>query len=123
MMAEGTLIAESLRVDAPLRGPTLEVTEICRRSFDGLPASQPGTWTFVRFRIDDEDAAHFATILADALDDHGGWYCDFRTSAETFVVFPRRVFRYPRGDADQRAAAAEHARSIGIPEDQIDWPE
>ena len=122
-MADGTLIAESLRLGAPLSGLALEVTEICRRSFDGLPAAQPGTWTFIQFTIDDDMATRFATTLADALDDTGGWYCDFRTSSETFVVFPGRVFRYPRGDADRRAAAADHARSIGIPEDQIDWPE
>ncbi len=122
-MAEGTLIAESLRVDAPLRGLRLEVTEIRRRSFDGLPAAQPATWTFVEFQIDDDLAPHLAVTLAEVLDDAGGWYCDFRTSTETFVVFAQRVFRYPRGDADQRAAAAHHARSIGIPEAQIDWPE
>jgi hypothetical protein len=122
-MAEGTLIAESLRIDSPLSGLALEVTEICRRSFGALATAQPRTWTFIRFEIDDGAAAPLATALAGVLEDAGGWYCDFRTATETFVVFPRRVFRYPRGDLKRRAAAAEHARRIGIPEAQIDWPE
>jgi hypothetical protein len=122
-MAEGTLIAESLRLDAPLRGLRFEVTEIRRQSFDGLPAGQPDTWTFVEFQVDDDLAPHLAMTLADVLDDAGGWYCDLRTATDTFVVFPRRVFRYPRGDAEQRAVAERHARSIGIPEAQLDWPE
>ena len=53
----------------------------------------------------------------------GHWYCDFRSDTETFVVFADRVFRYPRGGAEGRAQAAGYARTIGVPEAQIDWPE
>jgi len=57
------------------------------------------------------------------LDPTGGWYCDFRTSNETYVVFGGRVFHYSRGDRTRRSEAEEHARSVGVPEAQIDWPE
>jgi len=50
-------------------------------------------------------------------------YCDFRTDDETFVVFSTRVFRYRRGDPAARELAAAHARAVGLPESQIDWPE
>ena len=53
----------------------------------------------------------------------GGWYCDFRSPSETFVVFAGRVLRYPRGEKDGRAEAEAYARSGGVPESQLDWPE
>ena len=67
--------------------------------------------------------AYLSTALSQALDETGGWYCDLRTAAETIVVFPGTVFRYERGERAGRVAAAAHAREIGIPEAQIDWPE
>ena len=56
-----------------------------------------------------------------ALERTGGWYCDFRNDTETFVVFAGRTFHY-RGDEPGRAAVAEYARSVGVPEEQLDWP-
>ena len=54
--------------------------------------------------------------------DEPGWYVDFHTAAETFVVFAGRIFRYATGDADGRAEAEAHARARGVPDAQIDWP-
>jgi hypothetical protein len=41
----------------------------------------------------------------------------------TFVVFAGRIFRYPCGDASGRAEAAAYGRGVGVPEDQLDWPQ
>ena len=87
-----------------------------------LMPGQPPVWTLVEFAVDDEQAPELAERLAAALD-RELWYCDFRTEDETFVVFAGRTFRYPRGDVDGRGRAAAHARSCGLPETQIDWPE
>jgi hypothetical protein len=123
-VAKGTLLAESLRIGAALDPPSMTVTRVVRRGpFEGLSEAQPPVWTFIEFRVDDADAAGLADLLADRLDSVGGWYCDLRTDGETFVAFPGRVFRYSRGDADGRRRAADHARAIGIPESQLDWPE
>jgi len=83
----------------------------------------PLTWTFIEFEAADEDGERLAEALGDALDASCGWYCDFRTDDETFVVFSGRVFRYPRGDRVGRADAEEYGRSAGVPESQLDWPE
>ena len=61
--------------------------------------------------------------LGGKIDQRLGWYCDFRSPTETFVVFSERVFRYPRGDTVGRSEAEAHARSVGVPESQLDWPE
>jgi hypothetical protein len=123
-VASGSIIAESLRLGAALEGFPLEVVKIARVGpLTGVTAAQPEVWTFVDFVIDDARSSELADLLAGLLAVDGGWYCDFRTNDETFVVFAERIFRYPRGDHAGRQHAAEHARSVGIPESQIDWPE
>jgi hypothetical protein len=120
----GTLIAESLRLDQPLDTASLRVESVRRVGpLEGVAADQPAVWTFLEFTAEDEHGTALARSLAGAIDPVGHWYCDFRSETDTFVVFAGEVFRYPRGDADGRALAAGHARALGVPEAQIDWPE
>lgn len=123
MSLVGGLIAESLRVGAVLADVPLTVTRISRADVGDVDAGQPRTWTFIDFEAADSDAERLARMLEGALESRGGWYCDFRSDTETFVVFAGRTFRYPRGDSSGRAEAADHARSVGVPEPQLDWPE
>lgn len=121
--ASGTLIAESLRVGAALDSVPIVVDKIIRTDSGDVTVGQPLTWTFVEFHVDVDGLEMWAERLSQVLDDAVGWYCDFRSSEETFVVFASRVFRYPRGNSEGRARAADHARSVGVPESQLDWPE
>ena len=123
MVVTGTLIAESLRPSAPLEGVTLAVRRIFREDAGEPLAGQPRTWTFIEFQAAAGDAERLANVLSRALDEQLGWYCDFRSPTDTYVVFAGRVFRYRRGDAAGRAEAEAHARSVGVPESQLDWPE
>jgi hypothetical protein len=77
--------------------------------------------TLLRFDVADDRAPSFAEALAGVLDEPG-WYADVHTVDESFVVFSGRVFRYPIGNGEGRAAAEAHARERGVPEPQIDWP-
>jgi hypothetical protein len=122
MVIVGTLIAESLRVGAVLDDVALTTTKISRVDLGDIEAGQPETWTLIDFRAHDEDANRLADSLERSLRPTGGWYCDFRSDAETFVVFAGRTIRYPRGDRSGRAAAVDYGRSVGVPEAQLDWP-
>jgi hypothetical protein len=122
MLATGTLISESLRVGSVIEGVALTVRKISRADVGDVDSGQPLTWTFMEFEADVDDAERLAEALSGALETAGGWYCDFRTEEETFVVFADRVFRYARGDDQGRAKAEEHARSVGVPDAQLDWP-
>ncbi|MFG3156682.1 hypothetical protein ACGF7W_32115 [Streptomyces sp. NPDC048219] len=42
-------------------------------------------------------------------------------STARFVIFADKIFRYPRKQAEGRQQAQDYARSIGIPESQLDW--
>jgi hypothetical protein len=122
MAVIGTLIAESLKVGAVLDGVSLTVTKVVRADVGDVTAGQPRTWTFVEFGVAVEDVVGFSRVLERSLEPAGGWYCDFRSADETFVVFSGRTFRYPRGDESGREAAVEYGRSVGVPETQLDWP-
>jgi hypothetical protein len=121
-MIEGTLIAESIRVGATLDGVRLVTRKIRRAAQGDSSAGQPELWTFIEFEAGEPDAEVLADALARVLDQQHGWYTDFHTPDETFVVYSGRVFRYPRGDGPGRAEAAAYGRSVGVPEDQLDWP-
>ena len=120
--ASGVLIAESISKDRPLEGLNLHIRKVSRSDAGDVKAGQPLTWTFIEFEVDDDQVAGLAHALSRSLEVSGGWYCDFRTSEESFVVFADRIFRYPRGEAEGRAEAEAYGRSVGVPEAQLDWP-
>lgn len=67
-MITGILLAESLRLDAPLAIEGLRVTRIVRRDVsDGVSSGQPPLWTFIDFEAPDELADELSAALADSL--------------------------------------------------------
>jgi hypothetical protein len=117
----GVLISESLRVGGELSGVPLRVSRIWRGVAGSATADQPPHWTLMEFEAPAAEAGGLATALAGCLAKDGGWYANFNTDAESFVVFADQIFRYPRGDPDGRAEAAAYARTVGVPEPQLDW--
>ncbi|MFD7710199.1 hypothetical protein ACFV6E_42385 [Streptomyces sp. NPDC059785] len=120
-MLNGVLIGESLRVGSMLDSVPLQVTKVRRIAVDSPGAEQPGQWTLLDFQAPEREAARLADALAGCLLPHGGWYANFGTPAEAFVVFAGRVFRYARGDTAARGEVEAYARSVGVPEPQLDW--
>ena len=123
MRVSGILIAESLLKGNPFEGVTLQVSKVSRGDVGDPSAGQPLTWTFIEFIIEDQAVADLVDALSRSLDPTGGWYCDFRTGEETFVVFAGRTFQYARGDVRGRSEAEAYGRSVGVPEAQLDWAE
>ena len=119
-MIDGTLITESLRVGTTLDDLRLTVRKISRYQAAGTTHDQPGVWTVLEFEAAEECAAELAQAFADALAEPG-WYVNFQSPSESFIVFPGRIFRYPRGDASGRAAAQAYGRRLAIPGPQLDW--
>lgn len=117
---EGILIAESLRTGTDLENLKLVVRKISRFHARGTTPDQPGIWTTLDFEADEADAENLARVFADVLD-QPGWYVNFESPAESFIVFPGRIFRYPRGDEAGRTEAQAHGRLLAIPEPQLDW--
>jgi hypothetical protein len=121
VMIQGTLIAESLRVGTDLPDLELTVRKISRYRASGTTPDQPDIWTVIDFEADQARAESLADGFAAVLDEPG-WYVNFESPAESFVIFPGRVFRYPRGDEAGRTRAQAYGRRLAIPEQQLDWP-
>ena len=121
-MIKGTLLTESLRIRVPLAVAGLRVTGLERRCVSGT-ATQPAVWTFLEFEADDDVAGPLAAALEASLEVEGGWYADFASDADHLVVFANRTFRYRRDDPAGRLAAEAYGRSVGVPDDQLDWPD
>ena len=120
-MIEGVLITESLRVGTSLENLNLTVTKINRvRPGHGTTSDQPDIWTLLDFQAEETQAEELAQTLAGVLD-QPGWYVNFESPTESFIIFPDRIFRYPRGDEASRAQAQAHGRQLRIPEPQLDW--
>ncbi|WP_432881370.1 hypothetical protein ACQPYH_37235 [Kribbella sp. CA-245084] len=117
-MYDGTLIVESLKVGTELEGVPFTVRKVGRYDVGNASTDQPKVWSVVEFEV--ERGEELAGLLSQVLDSPG-WYADLHDDRETFVVFPRRVFRYPRGDEAARAEAQEFGRGLAIPEPQLDW--
>jgi len=123
MSVSGVLIAESLSKSSPLEGVTLQVHKVSRGDVGDQSVGQPLTWTFIEFTVEDHVVSDLVETLSRSLVPTRGWYCDFRSAEETFIVFVGRVFRYVRGDVEGRAEGDAYGRSVGVPEAQLDWPE
>jgi len=120
-MVRGYIIVEGIRLGSWLENLKLSLIRIERSEFRNPGPDQPAVWTTVHFESS-EYPERLATALSEALDDNPSrWYTDFATDLEKFVIFPKRVFRYPIGDLARRAEAQEYARSIGVPQWQVDW--
>ncbi|MEU9398054.1 hypothetical protein AB0D86_49830 [Streptomyces sp. NPDC048324] len=120
-MLEGVLIAESLKAAAELTGIPLQITKLMRIEVADAGEGQPRLWTLLDFTAEEAKAPDLADQLASCLSSTGGWYTDFHTPSDTFVIFANKVMRYPRGQAEGRREAQDYGRSIGIPEQQLDW--
>jgi hypothetical protein len=113
----GTLIAESLRVGAQLTGIPLTVTRIYR-----IRVSRPSeSWTLIDFNVVGDLVGSLAEALSHALEGEGGWYCNLLAADEVIVIFADRIFRYQRGDREARSKVEDYARSVGVPESELDW--
>jgi hypothetical protein len=123
-MITGTLIGESLDVGASITGLPLVIREIRRERAELSPrqveAGLPAVWTLIEFEVGEDHAEALAERLSRNLDSRG-WYANFQSDSESFVVFPGRVFRYPRRDPAGRAEAQAFGRELGIPDPQLEW--
>jgi quercetin dioxygenase-like cupin family protein len=106
-MYKGTIIENSLR-DATI----LKELNVAR-------TWQSGDWTLHDVNVGAEQLSRIAEYLAE-----GPWYVHFWEPGkdEVIVVFKDQTFRIKFSDKTTWAEAVAYGRSIGIPEEQLDFP-
>ena len=86
----------------------------------GTAEYQPPVWTAIEFEAPADSSDALAADLSEALL-LPAWYANWNSDTEATIVFPRRIFRYSRGDEAGRAEAEGFGRQCGVPEQQLDW--
>jgi hypothetical protein len=120
MLLSGLLIKESLQDESVLDLVRITQTETWRIA--NAAPNQPTTWTAIQF----EAEAHLADELAAAFSHAmraGSWYLNFSFDNKVYVVFPKKVFKYIRGNPRAREQAIRFGRALKIPGSQLDWDE
>lgn len=119
-MLKGLLLKESLTDLNIIERLRITKTETWNAS--NTAEHQPSIWTALSFEVENAEADAIAEELSHVLKSPG-WYIDARQDEWVYVIFPQRVFKYQHGAGSQRATAQDYARSIGIPDSQLDWGE
>ncbi|MDD5192849.1 MAG: hypothetical protein PHH54_02485 [Candidatus Nanoarchaeia archaeon] len=113
----GLLLRESLRDLGVLK--LVRITKEDKWDVDNAADFQPKIWNAVEFEGDAEKAEEIAEKMSKAMNPR--WYMNIGTKKEEFVIFLNKIFKYSEGDEEGKKKAQEYARSLNIPESQIDW--
>ena len=116
----GAILAESLSPGTGFDGHGMRVIRCARYEVTGTAEYQPPIWTLIEFEAPESSSDALASELADSLLSPG-WYANWNSDTVATVVFPCKIFRYPRGNQAGREEAQAHGRSVGVPEPQLDW--
>ena len=118
-LCKGLLLKESLSSLDILEKLTITKSE----TWDVRNAApdQPSIWTALSFEVEESRMAEIEEELSRALKPK--WFVDCSTETQKYVIFSGKVFKYARGDQEQRALAQDFGRKLGIPESQLDWGE
>ncbi len=119
-MLTGLLLKESLQDESVL--DLVRVTNAETWNVTNAAPSQPQAWTAVRFEAEGLRADEIAAAFSHALKPEG-WYLNFSFDDKVYVIFPRKVFKYMRGNRRARQQAIHFGQALNIPESQLDWAE
>ena len=115
---KGLLLKESLNNLSVL--DTLRITKTETWNVQNATADQPSLWTALSFEQDDDLDNLVAEQLSQSIKPKG-WYVNASTDTCVYVIFPKKVFKYPIGDREQGEKAKQFGRLLDIPENQLDW--
>jgi hypothetical protein len=116
----GTILAESIKPGARFDGHGMRIISWARYEVNDTAEYQPPIWTAIEFEAPADCGDALAADLSEALL-LPSWYANWTSDASATVVFPGRIFRYPRGERAGRDEAQEFGRRCGVPEHQLDW--
>jgi hypothetical protein len=118
MIYSGTIISESLHDESVLN--FVEVKSREKKPLTGATDQQPKEIELISFTVKDEMVPAVADELSRLLKP-GHWYADFGTEYDKYIVFAGKVFHYAPKEIEKQQKAKDYAKTLGIPEAQIDW--
>ena len=104
---EGIIVEESLENVDVLRDAQIIKNTV----------SEDGEWHIYTVLVSSEYLEQLAQNLKD-----GTWYAHFWNGRDVIAVFKGETFRFNFDDKSTWEEALAHGRSLGIPEEQLDFP-
>jgi hypothetical protein len=77
-------------------------------------------WTVISFEVESADADDIAHIFVSTVR-RPDWFLRLESDDGMVMIFPQKVFKFPKGDVKARTEAVEYARSIKLPELLSAW--
>jgi hypothetical protein len=119
-MLSGLLLKESLQDESVLG--LIHITKTETWNAANAAPNQPKVWTAIRFEAEETRADELAVAFSHAIKPEG-WYLNYSYDNKIYVIFPKKVFKYIRGNQRAREQAVRFGRTLNIPESQLDWGE
>lgn len=115
---EGILIKESLADDRIIDWLHIHKVELWNTG------GKPRFWTALFFTCDRTDfPEQISKVMASSPDTNENWFVDFKTGNVKYIVFKDRILKYQIGDQTQKESVCNECRKLGIPDEQMNWPE
>lgn len=98
----------------------VKITKTEKWEDESVTPYQPDAWTAIRFEGEESRLNNFLERLSKSLKPKA-WYVTIKFRDKEYVIFPDKVFSYIIGDIETKNKAKDFARSIEVPESQLDW--
>jgi hypothetical protein len=111
----GVIISESLEEPSLIDEFEVFRATISKKDLD-LGGGKQGRWHLYHVQATDSQINSLPGQIKP------GWYCHFWRENDLVVVFPGRKFEMSAMDKSTWKDAVEYGRSIGIPDEELDFP-
>lgn len=79
-------------------------------------------WTLHSVELPADRADRIVDEISKSIDvEHPRWYADFKNDTHHYIVYLMKVFKVDLSDPTLYKEAKKYGRSIGIPEEQLDF--
>lgn len=114
---EGILIKESLSDDTILDFLRVHKIELWNTG------GKPKYWTALFFTSTAADFPERIAKVMSAGGEGGSWFVDFKTEQVKYIVFKDKILKYNIGNPAEKESVYAECRSMGITDEQMNWPE
>lgn len=118
----GTIIEESLTDKCVLTDVKILSTHISKVT-EKHQTPWLEKWSLHKVEVPEEKVAEISERISHLIDethDHP-WYADYKNKDFHYIIFPNKVFKIARRDAQGYGEAKKYGISLGIPEYQVDF--
>lgn len=114
---EGILIKESLSDDIILDFLRVHKIELWNTG------GKPKYWTALFFTSTAADFPERIAKVMSAGGEGGNWFVDFKAEQVKYIVFKDKILKYNIGNPAEKESVCAECRSMGITDEQMNWPE